>query len=1660
MNETDRTKDNIPPVIRVFISSTFSDMEKERTYFNENLVPKLNRICAERCVSFFSVDLRWGITEEDQINGQVLPICLCEIDKCRPFFIGILGSRYGSVMKSIPPKIGAKIPWLLGKEGKSITELEMLYAVLDKEKDKNTMNCAFYIRDDTLSAELYSQISADEKLSALKERILFNKAIPSMTYSSLEQFGEAVMRDIQKWLDREFPMPERISEVRREWYNRELLRNFIPLPQLNQILGSYFQGSKRPLLFYGDGARGKTTFLTTWEPSDGRKILINCHSDDIFLYWPSIARDIINQINQIQPDCGYPKIELGASVMFQLMQAAHDREQSNQQQRLSIDFYHVTDREREDFRTAFLQWITNLDLKEPVYICINDLDLLEDKSSYFLSWLPVSTGNCIRLICSTNNEDMVKNAEILGWNCKEMPLFPETLAADYIRSYLNTYGKNLSSSQLQQLLQSCAAAYPGQLRFVADFLIIYGRFHNLDQLIGDLAAQDNLQSIYHYVYDYAVLELTQNERAAVSTVFGLLRCARMSLSEHECFRLAGTLTDVTTLEWANCRRIFEQFELVRGDYWNMRDGEVCKFADGLLDAEGYVRVQNLLAEYMFEQLHSENSNMGSLRIIREKTAYAKMLLIHYEQAQNWEKLVSALADKLVLYYLSKLDWQIVRASWMMLYLHSNVDIPTALFQILKRYNGVEGDARQITLMVAGLFVDLDYRSYLEQVRNLIGTPHIAGSFGINGSDFDTAFNDLYNSLVNLKKQFQFRYLYDRVVRVLASDQAYPPNQLCQLLFLKCDCEMNLLLVEESLKTCNDYYVAAVRAADTYEMQRALAMRGHVLYQHDRYEEAETALQWVLELALQSGDVHSYLAARNIIAMCQYRIKNYDESIKIFEELYVCWKKLGDDFEATNVTMNKCNALYLSGDIRGALETAHEMYGRIPDDSPVNLRILKISLISNIGVYQLRLKDYNAAETSLQQAISACEENGLESTLLNSLSSLAELYTQTDRHIQAVEIYQKWMELHWQRKEYEVVTRLLRKAVHLLLGRHYFTAAKELQEKWKTKFDQILGGSEFFQREIYVTMVVDSQEVDRLKEQLVLAKSEKNALKSARLCSKLADILGQTDREQSIIYLMEAVELYRQIGNEAQAMNHLYKAVAGLFEKGKVRNKVLLSQLVSGISDPSELRVIQLWEEFGSGTAPQSPQKKAQPLRHLRKIFSPNPESLSDKTPPEEIASYANICEELVAYCLLDLTERIIQVCSAEQMIYMIRNLPKKTGHVLRQHLGSVMLRNANEDTALLTQYYTGAIAEEKLAYYEKCMHVMDELEIEEFAGIAGNLATVYRRRNEEEKTFRYHTVSIELYKKSGETRDYLIETMNMSIAYRHFNMTEKAIELLQKGIKEAGDAKIMNIEAAMAGNLASLLIQKQDPMLFDEIMRYFEIEEQYFRSIGEERDLVISLLNQLDFYKYSKRTNGNPRKKLEEAKKLIRKNHFSEFEHIVASLDQMPTKNNLFLGDPVSLNEVEMKLIRLLVAEDTYRLDSFTLEDSQVYHAICKPKITDPTGSELVHLFLRATTPEELTVVFLFQPKLLHKGTATVVQQYVDWWNLQGEYELQLHEDGMVLHADCMVQAKDWADIIQSFGRYCKFWAADKLNTSMICIGLTELEIYQELKLKLLQETQ
>ena len=58
--------------LRVFISSTFRDLQEEREHLIKKVFPEIRALCRERGVTFTEVDLRWGVTAEEAEQGGVV----------------------------------------------------------------------------------------------------------------------------------------------------------------------------------------------------------------------------------------------------------------------------------------------------------------------------------------------------------------------------------------------------------------------------------------------------------------------------------------------------------------------------------------------------------------------------------------------------------------------------------------------------------------------------------------------------------------------------------------------------------------------------------------------------------------------------------------------------------------------------------------------------------------------------------------------------------------------------------------------------------------------------------------------------------------------------------------------------------------------------------------------------------------------------------------------------------------------------------------------------------------------------------------------------------------------------------------------------------------------------------------------------------------------------------------------------------------------------------------------------------------------------------------------------------------------------------------------------------------------------------------------------
>ena len=139
---------------QLFISSTFSDMNDERDLIRNKIIPSINKKVVKKYGLFDAVDLRWGINttnlNEKDSNKKVVEICLDRIYQCIPFFIVLIGDRYGysidesEYKKSIDLENYRKhLNPAFDVSGKrSITELEIEYGrFLSKYKNGY---CFFY----------------------------------------------------------------------------------------------------------------------------------------------------------------------------------------------------------------------------------------------------------------------------------------------------------------------------------------------------------------------------------------------------------------------------------------------------------------------------------------------------------------------------------------------------------------------------------------------------------------------------------------------------------------------------------------------------------------------------------------------------------------------------------------------------------------------------------------------------------------------------------------------------------------------------------------------------------------------------------------------------------------------------------------------------------------------------------------------------------------------------------------------------------------------------------------------------------------------------------------------------------------------------------------------------------------------------------------------------------------------------------------------------------------------------------------------------------------------------------------------------------------------------------------------------------------------------
>ena len=484
-----------------------------------------------RFVELVDVDLRWGIPAEEAENGRVLGICLDEVDQCRPYFIGLLGERYGWVPTTdkYPNYILESQPWLSEHHGlASATELEIRYGVLNNPAMRQ--RALFFFRDPVYAqsrgGEFLPESDEDaDRQTALKQQIL-ESGLPVLHYQTPEQLARMLQAELWKLLDAEFPASDvpdahELETLRHRSYAAfKVGPKFIQDPTLSRLLlDALAQGHQR-ILITGAAGSGKSTLLADWlrcaeEEQHGENILFHfVEAGDE----SATAADLIGRIIEIIR-CRTGSVDLAPQDRSTLMK--------------SLPIWMATAHafaERTNSR-----WI----------IILDGLDGL--RTGRDLLWLPTFLPSTVQLFVSSRPGTLQRTLKRRGaWKDIQIEPLSRERQQGMLAGQLAVYKKRLGDEQIAFALTHPCADQALFLSVLAEELRVFGSFEGLQDHLNDLISTPGIDDLYERIFQRLEIHRVDGIRLALSGIC----LSRGGLTEEEVLGFSGLAVQA---RWAPIR---------------------------------------------------------------------------------------------------------------------------------------------------------------------------------------------------------------------------------------------------------------------------------------------------------------------------------------------------------------------------------------------------------------------------------------------------------------------------------------------------------------------------------------------------------------------------------------------------------------------------------------------------------------------------------------------------------------------------------------------------------------------------------------------------------------------------------------------------------------------------------------------------------------------------------------------------------------------------------------------------------------------------------------------------------------------------------------------------------------------------------------------------
>lgn len=496
-------------------------------------------MCEAHGVTLDEVDLRWGITEQEADRGETLPLCLAEIERCHPFFVCMLGERYGWVPNEIPAELLDRQPWLREHARESVTALEIIRGVFQSKKNLGT--ALFYFRDPGYVSSLpdaeqfafregvtpedverYGEPEAQaralkrtQRLQQLKARIRDSGARICDGYANPAAFARQVARDLARVIKQHLPSPLIASDLDRESaahsaFARSRSRGYISDAGERSHLDGVLSNDAPALVVCGPSGSGKSALLASWAlqiSQQLREILLLTHfvtATPDSARWEDMVQRFLDELHRAA-GTGSTKVAGKAALLV-----------------------------------AFGNALKQASINRTVLIVVDAIDQLEDRDgARELAWLPLMLPPRVKVVLSTLSGPTLEASRRRQWPLFEIRPLDKRRKKEMVSEWLSRFSKRLNDRDLRRLVDAPQTALPLFLRTVLEEMRLIGTYNSLDACLTRYLRASDISQLFELVLERWEKDYSHSRPGWVRLALACLRASRQGLSESEILSLAG-----------------------------------------------------------------------------------------------------------------------------------------------------------------------------------------------------------------------------------------------------------------------------------------------------------------------------------------------------------------------------------------------------------------------------------------------------------------------------------------------------------------------------------------------------------------------------------------------------------------------------------------------------------------------------------------------------------------------------------------------------------------------------------------------------------------------------------------------------------------------------------------------------------------------------------------------------------------------------------------------------------------------------------------------------------------------------------------------------------------------------------------------------------------